>query len=179
MSEVKGMQTTILLVIINRPGVWSFIELILMLRNMRLLGHLTGFTICSFSTLAQTMRWSPACRCKCLCISTLTFSHCGGWAALWCSTWRWALLSPLLGPGSSGPRWRFSSPLLPCACYLTKDLGSMFCHFFLVFSLAWLLQVHCDHCHRPCDLDGSYPAVPRLHGEPAGEGELSPPPGLC
>lgn len=50
MSEVKGMQTTILLVIINRPGVWSFIELILMLRNMRLLGHLTGFTICSFST---------------------------------------------------------------------------------------------------------------------------------
>lgn len=46
----------------------------------------------------------------------------------------------------------------------------LFC--FLVFNLAWLLQIHCGHCYHPNNLNWSYQVVSGLHGEPTGKGRL-------
>lgn len=43
---------------------------------------------------------------------------------------------------------------------------------FLVFSLAWLLQIHCGHCYHHNNLNWSYQVVSGLHGEPTGKGRL-------
>lgn len=40
----------------------------------------------------------------------------------------------------------------------------LFLFFFLVFDLAWLLQIHCGHCYHPNNLNRSYQVVSRLHG---------------